>query len=54
MATYVLETFSAGERKKLPEITAKAADAIELWLTQSIDYAMGKINVHPQNEGENG
>lgn len=39
-ARYVLNPFSATERRRLPDIVDRAADSIELGLTQGLDAAM--------------
>lgn len=44
MKRFVLEEFSRAERESLPEIIARAADAVETFLTKGIAEAMSKYN----------
>ena len=43
--SYVLEPFSAEERKELPLLTGQACEAIELLIEQGITTAMNRYNV---------
>jgi PTH1 family peptidyl-tRNA hydrolase len=43
--SYVLETFSAVERKELPGLTDQACDAIEIILKQGVTAAMNRFNI---------
>ncbi len=43
-ADYVLNEFSASERKDLPEILERAADAVELIVEQGVERAMNQVN----------
>lgn len=44
-ADWVLTAFSAGERKELPEILERAADAVERTLEVGLEAAMNEFNV---------
>lgn len=41
---YVLSEFSAAERKELPAVLERAADAIGVIITNGVDEAMGKFS----------
>ncbi len=41
---YVLQKFSAGQEKEMVFARDRAADAIEMWLTQGIEAAMNQYN----------
>jgi PTH1 family peptidyl-tRNA hydrolase len=43
--SYVLEPFSAGERKDLPLLIDRACEAIEIIMEQGITTAMNRFNV---------
>ncbi|MEA2446817.1 MAG: peptidyl-tRNA hydrolase, family [Actinomycetota bacterium] len=43
-ADYVLSEFSSNERKVLPEVVERAADAVELILERGVERAMNDIN----------
>ncbi|MBA4393987.1 MAG: aminoacyl-tRNA hydrolase, partial [Desulfobacca sp.] len=43
--SYVLESFSAAERKELPILTDLACEAIEVVLEQGVTAAMNRFNV---------
>lgn len=43
-ADYVLETFAARERKELPEIVSRAADAVEKVVADGLERAMNEVN----------
>ena len=44
---YVLARFTKEQAAELPDIIDRAADAVELWLTEGIIPAMNKYNVAP-------
>ncbi|MFQ3639076.1 MAG: aminoacyl-tRNA hydrolase [Chloracidobacterium sp.] len=44
LADFVLGNFSAAERAALPELTTRAADAVEAWVQQGIEPAMARFN----------
>ncbi|WP_350449721.1 aminoacyl-tRNA hydrolase [Aminobacterium mobile] len=44
MVSWVLGTFPSHEREQLPEFLHKAANAVELWLTEESQLAMSQIN----------
>jgi len=44
MVSWVLGSFSPGERSGLPDLLDRAADAVELWCTEGADKAMNAIN----------
>jgi PTH1 family peptidyl-tRNA hydrolase len=41
---HVLSRFSQGQENELPELVARAADAVEVWATEGIVAAMNKAN----------
>lgn len=41
---HVLDAFSGGERKELPDLLGRAADAVELVLTAGPERAMNEVN----------
>jgi PTH1 family peptidyl-tRNA hydrolase len=41
---YVLSRFTPGERERIKEAVATAADAVECWLKEGIDAAMNQFN----------
>ena len=43
-ADYVLQEFSGAERKELPEIIERAADAVERLITEGAERAMNEFN----------
>jgi PTH1 family peptidyl-tRNA hydrolase len=43
-ADFVLSSFSSSERKQLPEVVARAADATEVLLTAGLDRAQQSFN----------
>ena len=43
-ADYVLSNFSSAERKELPEILERAADAVEQVVTEGVERAMNTVN----------
>lgn len=43
-ADYVLQEFSGAERKELPEIIGRAADAVERLITEGAERAMNEFN----------
>lgn len=43
-ADYVLQEFSGSERKELPEIIERAADAVERLITEGAERAMNEFN----------
>lgn len=53
LADYVLSSFSAEEKKLLPPILERAAEAIEIWLdrgvTRAMDFANKKGPSNPSN-----
>ncbi|OYT73666.1 MAG: aminoacyl-tRNA hydrolase [Chloracidobacterium sp. CP2_5A] len=44
LANFVLGAFSGAERSALPELTARAADAVEAWVQQGLAPAMARFN----------
>ncbi len=44
LAGFVLGAFSGAERSALPELTARAADAVETWIQQGLEPAMARFN----------
>jgi PTH1 family peptidyl-tRNA hydrolase len=44
LADYVLEPFTAGERERVDEMVARAADACECWLAEGAQAAMNRFN----------
>jgi PTH1 family peptidyl-tRNA hydrolase len=51
--SHVLSKFSADEEKELPEVIRKAADAVELWMSEGIADAMNSVNQRPKKASEN-
>ncbi|MFZ6030481.1 MAG: aminoacyl-tRNA hydrolase [Chloroflexota bacterium] len=49
-AAYVLERFSRSEEKELPEILARAADAMLTFVTGGLDAAMNRFNGPVEND----
>ena len=47
-ADYVLQTFSGAERKELPEIVERAADAVERIIEAGAERAMNEFNTRPR------
>jgi peptidyl-tRNA hydrolase, PTH1 family len=43
-ADYVLSDFSAAERKQLPEVVGRAADAVESVMASGVERAMNEVN----------
>ena len=52
LAEYVLESFTSSEEKLVPEIVERAADAVQIWLTEGITSAMNRINRSIPTEGK--
>jgi len=48
--SHVLSRFSPDEEKALPDLIAKVADAVELWMTQGVAAAMNEVNQRPKRE----
>ena len=48
--SHVLSKFSPEEEKALPELIAKVADAVELWMIEGVDTAMNAVNQRPKKE----
>lgn len=44
LSDYVLSPFTEAEQEHLPEIVARAADAVEMALLEGLDRAMGRFN----------
>lgn len=44
LAAFVLSRFSATERAALPEVTARAADAVEAWVRDGLEATMARFN----------
>lgn len=44
LADYVLGKFSKEEKEVFPQIMSRASQAIELWLTNGLEYAMNNVN----------
>lgn len=44
LAAFVLSNFSAAERSALPELTARAADAVEAWVQYGLEPTMARFN----------
>lgn len=44
LSDYVLSPFTEAEQEHLPEIVARAADAVEMTLLEGLDRAMGRFN----------
>ncbi len=43
-ADYVLKRYDAGQRRELPELLDRAADACELWMAAGLDEAANRFN----------
>lgn len=43
-ADYVLKRYDAGQRKLLPELLDRAADACETWIREGLETAMNRFN----------
>ena len=43
-ADYVLKRYDAGQRRALPELLDRAADACEFWLREGMEAAMNRFN----------
>ena len=52
LASFVLDPFSPNEEKLLPEVVERAANAVEVWLTEGITSAMNRINRSIPTEGK--
>ena len=48
--SHVLSRFSPEEQKALPELIAKVADAVELWMTEGVSSAMNAVNQRPKKD----
>ena len=48
--SYVLQSFSAEERKELPTLTAQAGEAIELLLKQGLTTTMNRFNIRKSSD----
>lgn len=46
-ADYVLQEFSGAERRELPEIVERSADAVERLITEGTERAMNEFNTRP-------
>jgi PTH1 family peptidyl-tRNA hydrolase len=44
LADYVLEKFAADETGPAEKMVGRAADAVEVWLSQGLDEAMNQFN----------
>ena len=51
LADYVLEPLAKGERERLDEAIARAAEALRVWLAEGIDAAMRRANGKPSSPG---
>jgi peptidyl-tRNA hydrolase, PTH1 family len=49
LGDYVLDSFGKEERRRFDEATARAIEALRLWLTEGIDAAMRCANVPPSS-----
>jgi PTH1 family peptidyl-tRNA hydrolase len=44
LASHVLAPFTSGEEKLIPEILERAANVVEIWLTEGLTSAMNRAN----------
>lgn len=50
VADYVLSSFDASERAELPDVIAKAADAVRKIATLGVQRAMNEVNMRPKGD----
>lgn len=48
-SSFVLSPFKSEEKKQLPDVINRAADAVEIWVTEGIDRAMQLYNSNAEN-----
>jgi len=49
---HVLSRFSVEEAKLLPDVVARAADMVELWIRSDLITTMNEANRRPEAESE--